>query len=132
MWIRYIEVSQREMGLTFLSLVGSIFGDMICQACHRTTSGVLCVRCRGQIRPASDLILDGGIRLIAAYEHSGPARTLVHHPKYRGVLDFASMAAEKLAERIPPVPLVLVLRAWSRRFRYGVALHRCLPSAFRP
>ena len=64
--------------------------------------------------------MDGGIRLIAAYEHTGPARTLVHHLKYRGVLDFASLVAEDLVERIPRVPLVPVPRAWSRRLRYGV------------
>ena len=93
---------------------------MICQACHRTTAGVLCRACRGRLRPASDRILDSGIRLIAAYEHVGPARTLVHQLKYRGILDFVALVAEELVERIPPVPLVPVPRALSRRIRYGV------------
>jgi len=44
----------------------------------------------------------------------------VHHLKYRGVTFYADLVADVLAERIPPIPLVPVPRALSRRLKYGV------------
>lgn len=57
--------------------------------------------------------------MIAAFEHSGPARVLAHHLKYRGLDGYARLVAATLAPRMPPGPLVPVARAWSRRLRYG-------------
>jgi predicted amidophosphoribosyltransferase len=94
---------------------------MLCQACHRFESGnFICALCRSQLRPASDRILPGGVRLVAAFQHTGPAVTLVHHFKYRGLVDYADLVASMLAERLPALPLVPIPRALTRRLRYGV------------
>jgi predicted amidophosphoribosyltransferase len=100
---------------------------MLCQACHRFHSGhLLCAACRQQLRLASDRLLPGGVRLIAAFEHSGPAKTLIHHFKYRGLAEYADLAASVLAERLPRLPLVPVPRARTRRIRYGIDPARAL------
>ncbi len=100
---------------------------MLCQACHRFHSGhLICARCRQQIRLASDRLLPGGVRLVAAFEHSGPAKTLMHHFKYRGLTGYADLAASVLAERLPQLPLVPVPRARTRRIRYGIDPARAL------
>jgi predicted amidophosphoribosyltransferase len=100
---------------------------MLCQACHRFHSGhLICARCRQQIRLASDRLLPGGVRLVAAFEHSGPAKTLIHHFKYRGLAGYADLAASVLAERLPQLPLVPVPRARTRRIRYGIDPARAL------
>lgn len=57
--------------------------------------------------------------MIAAFEHSGPARVLAHHLKYRGLVDYARLVAVALAPEIPQGPLVPVARSMSRRLRYG-------------
>lgn len=57
--------------------------------------------------------------MIAAFEHSGPARVLAHHLKYRGLVDYARLVAVALAPEVPPGPLVPVARSMSRRLRYG-------------
>lgn len=84
------------------------------------------------MRPAPERILPGGIRVIAAFEHAGPARVLVHHLKYRGLTSYAELVADLLAPRIPQLPVVAVPRAVSRRLRYGVdpavAIARALAS----
>ncbi|MEE9178555.1 MAG: hypothetical protein V3U46_09010 [Acidimicrobiia bacterium] len=100
---------------------------MLCQTCHRFHSGhLICARCRQQIRLASDRLLPGGVRLVAAFEHSGPAKTLIHHFKYRGLAGYADLAASVLAERLPQLPLVPVPRARTRRIRYGIDPARAL------
>jgi len=94
---------------------------MLCQACHQFQPGTfICVDCRRQLRVASDRILPGGLRLVAAFQHSGPAITLVHHFKYRGLVGYADLVALMLAERLPALPLVPVPRALTRRLRYGI------------
>lgn len=93
---------------------------MVCLACSTVVSGHLCSRCRTSLRPGTDRLLAGGIRVVAAFSHEGAARRLVHLLKYGGVLLFAEMAAESLAGRLPDLPLVPVPRAVSRRIRYGV------------
>lgn len=94
---------------------------MLCQACHRFHPGTfICAACRRKLRPASDRILPGGVRLVAAFQHSGPAVTLVHHLKYRGLVGYADVVASMLAGRLPTLPLVPVPRALTRRLRYGV------------
>lgn len=93
---------------------------MICSVCHRVAPGSLCAGCRKTLRPASDRILPGGLRLVAAFHHDGAARVLIHNLKYRGVTAYARMVADLLEPRLPPLPLVPVPRALSRRLEYGV------------
>ncbi|MCI0425575.1 MAG: hypothetical protein L0Z47_06965 [Actinobacteria bacterium] len=92
---------------------------MICQCCHRPGPW-LCRGCRAALRPANERLLPGGLRLIAAFEHTGPARALVAALKYRGVAGYEQLVADLLASRVPPHPLVPVPRAISRRIEYGV------------
>ncbi len=93
---------------------------MLCQACHYPSAGFLCPGCRGRLRPAPERILDGGIRLVAAFEHTGVARELVHGLKYRGLTTFADLVVAVVAPNVPRLPVVPVPRAWSRQIRYGV------------
>ena len=93
---------------------------MLCQSCFRPTRFLICESCRHLIRPAPDRILTGGVRLVAAFEHSGPARALVHQLKYRGLTGYADLVALVLAPSIPALPLVPVPRVWTRQLRYGV------------
>lgn len=58
--------------------------------------------------------------MVAAFEHSGPARALAHHLKYRGVVSYANLVAVVLADKLPRAPLVPVPRARSRWAKYGV------------
>jgi predicted amidophosphoribosyltransferase len=113
----------------FLSLARHREADMICPACHRVAPGTLCVGCRTTLQPASDRILPGGLRLIAAFHHEGVARTLVHHLKYRGVTGYAEIVSDLLAPHVPRFPLVPVPRALSRRVRYGVDPARVIAEA---
>lgn len=110
----------------FLSEAGAKRDGMVCQVCHRLTPGSLCPVCRAGLRPAPERLLDGGIRLLAGFEHSGAAKTLVHHLKYRGMTGYADLVAAMLAPRIPPLPLVPVPRALTRRLRYGIDPGRVL------
>jgi predicted amidophosphoribosyltransferase len=99
---------------------------MVCLVCHTITSGRLCPGCARTLHPTTDRLLAGGLRLVAAFEHQGAARELMHHLKYRGVLDFADLVAERIAPRVPRLPLVPVPRALSRRLKYGVDPARLL------
>ncbi|HEY6628548.1 MAG TPA: phosphoribosyltransferase family protein [Acidimicrobiia bacterium] len=72
------------------------------------------------MRPAPDRVLSGGVRLVAAFEHSGPARALVHQLKYRGLTAYADVVAMVLEGIIPRLPIVPVPRVWSRQLQYGV------------
>jgi predicted amidophosphoribosyltransferase len=102
---------------------------MICSVCHGVAPGRLCAGCRRTLHPASDRILPGGLRLIAAFHHEGAARTLIHHLKYRGVTAYAGLVADLLEPRLPRLPLVPVPRALSRRLRYGVDPARLIATA---
>lgn len=92
---------------------------MVCLACHEVTPGRLCRRCEGTLRSAPDRLVDG-VRVVAGFEHRGAAKVMVHHLKYRGVVDFSEMVADRLAGRLPPVPLVPVPRVLTRKVKYGV------------
>ena len=72
------------------------------------------------MRPAPDRILSRGVRLMAAFEHSGPARALVHQLKYRGLTGYADLVAMMLAPSLPALPIVPVPRVWTRQLRYGL------------
>lgn len=93
---------------------------MLCQTCHSFSGDFLCDRCRADLRPAAERILEGGIRLVAAFEHTGVARGLVHDLKYRGLTRFADLVVEIVAPRVPRLPIVPVPRAWSRQIKYGI------------
>jgi predicted amidophosphoribosyltransferase len=58
--------------------------------------------------------------LIAAFEHAGVARQLVHGLKYRGLTAYADLVVEEVVDRVPELPIVPVPRAWSRQVAYGV------------
>jgi predicted amidophosphoribosyltransferase len=93
---------------------------MLCQVCHSFSGAFLCHRCRSDLRPAAERILEGGIRLVAAFDHTGVARALVHDLKYRGLTRFADLVVETVASRLPRLPIIPVPRAWSRRLRFGI------------
>ena len=99
---------------------------MLCLVCHRVDRSSVCGQCRLTLRPAPDRLLGNGVRLIAAFEHTGAARELVHHLKYRGLIDYADLVAAMLAPRIPNLPLVPVPRVFSRRLKYGLDPARVL------
>lgn len=58
--------------------------------------------------------------MIAAFEHSGPARKLAHQLKYRGLTSYADLVAATVAPAVPGLPLVAVPRARSRWLKYGI------------
>lgn len=58
--------------------------------------------------------------MIAGFEHTGPARVLVHQLKYWGITGYADLIASILGPRLPRLSLVPIPRAWSRRARFGV------------
>lgn len=92
----------------------------MCQVCHRFCGSWLCARCRAGLRPSPERLLPSGIRVVPAFEHTGPARALAHHLKYRGLVAYAVIVADMLADRVPRAPIVPVPRAWSRYLRYGI------------
>jgi len=85
--------------------------------------------CQATIRPATERLLPGGVPVVAAFEHEGAAKTLVHHLKYRGVAGLAELFAETVEPRVPRLPLVPIPRAWSRRIKYGVDPARAIAAA---
>lgn len=58
--------------------------------------------------------------MVAAFEHTGAAVTLVHHLKYRAFVTYARSTAQLLSELTHPAPLVPIPRAWSRRYKHGL------------
>lgn len=93
---------------------------MLCQVCRRPGNRwMVCDVCRRFLRPAPDRVLPGGVPVYAAFEHSGPARVLAHHLKYRCLDGYARLVAATLSPRVPGGPLVPVSRALSRRLRFG-------------
>lgn len=99
---------------------------MVCLVCHRLTPTRLCSQCRSDLRPAPERLLAGGVRLLAGFEHTGAAKALMHHFKYRGITGYADLIAAILAPRMPPMPLVPIPRALTRRIKYGVDPGRAL------
>jgi len=57
---------------------------------------------------------------VAAFEHVGVARELVHGFKYRGLTAFADLVVEAIGPRVPRLPIVPVPRAWTRQISYGI------------
>ena len=93
---------------------------MLCQACHGPAEGVVCPPCRGGFTRSGEKVLPDGVRLVTAFEHHGAPARMVQDLKYRGLLAFADLAAEALAEMIPSAPLVPIPRACARLIQYGV------------
>ena len=105
----------------FPSLTPRTFRNMVCQGCYRVTwRAILCEDCRARLRPSPERLLVGGIRVISAFEHTGPARALAHHLKYRGILTYSELVAAVVCERVPRAPLVPLPRVWSRWAKYGI------------
>ena len=93
---------------------------MVCIGCLGMGRGPLCVVCEMGMQTPPDRFLPGGIRLIAAFEHTGLAARLVSGLKYRGAHGYAAVVAGRLASRLPVLPLVPVPRVLTRYVRYGV------------
>lgn len=94
---------------------------MVCSGCHRITSRrFLCGPCRARLSPAGERVLPGGIRVIAGFRHSGPARNLVGGFKYRGLPRYAELVAQTVLPRLPMGILVPVPRCATRLARYGI------------
>jgi predicted amidophosphoribosyltransferase len=101
---------------------------VLCQVCHRLGRRI-CQDCARELRPARDRLLPGGILLVGAFEHVGPAKSLIHALKYRGVRGYERLVAKVLAPRLPRLPLVPTPRAMSRRVTYGVDAARVIATA---
>lgn len=94
---------------------------MVCLACRRLYPGPLCAGCQAGLRPAPDRLLAGDLRVRSAYLHAGPARSLVHSFKYRGIGEAGRILAEAMAPLLPPgVILVPLGRARLRQLGYGI------------
>jgi predicted amidophosphoribosyltransferase len=93
---------------------------VLCQSCYSLCPGRICARCRADLRPAAERILEGGVRLIAGFEHVGAARELVHAFKYRGFTAYADLVVEMIGPRLPVLPIVPVPRAWTRQVSHGI------------
>lgn len=93
---------------------------MVCVVCHTPRAGQLCTSCASTVRPGGERLLPGGLRVVAAFEHSGAAVPLIHNLKYRGLASVATLVGQILSTQIHPAPLVPVPRAWSRRLKHGV------------
>jgi predicted amidophosphoribosyltransferase len=93
---------------------------MVCLVCTRVGEGHLCPSCRLLMRPAPER-LAGRVVVRPALIHTGPARTLVHMLKYRGILAAAEVLAHYMAHAVSPGSiLVPVPRVRWRVVRYGV------------
>ena len=93
---------------------------MVCAVCHVPAGAMLCRSCRLDLNPAPERLIEGGLRVVAAFDHDGPAKVLIHDLKYRGSVGYARLVAEVLRGRVPPLPLIPVPRVFSRLVRYGV------------
>jgi predicted amidophosphoribosyltransferase len=94
---------------------------MICLACNSLGPSTLCETCAHLLRPAPEQFIAGVGVVRSAYLHRDPARLLVHHLKYRGVVASGWRLAEAMAALVPGnVALVPVPRVGWRRVRYGI------------
>lgn len=109
---------------------------------------MVCLACRGLVRPPGpDLCSDcrvgltrgpvrrtpGGLTVVAAFAHRGPARTLVHRLKYEGLAKAAQPLAAGMSDLLPMgAVLVPVPRAMVRAIRYGIDPALTLAEALAP
>lgn len=100
---------------------------MLCLACSRPSGAVVCGDCLRSLRRGPERALPGGLRVVAAFEHEGPARALVHRLKYDGIGAPAPLLAAAMAERVPPgAVLTPIPRTPYRRVRHGIDPARVL------
>lgn len=95
---------------------------MRCLACGVWGAGMVCERCRSELRPAVPRRLSCGLLVRAAFAHQGPARALVHRLKYEGIVEAAAVLGAAMTAVVPSTARVLVpvpRLAW-RRLRFGV------------
>lgn len=82
---------------------------------------LICPDCRAAMTLAPDRLLPGGIVAIAAFEHTGPAASMIHALKYRGLDLILGPVAAVLGPRLRPgSAFVPVPRVWTRYLRYGI------------
>lgn len=94
---------------------------MVCLTCRKLGSGGLCESCRMELRPAAHQYVEGVGVVAAAYRHEGPARLLVHHLKYRGIVRAGTVLAGEMSRHVEDdVTLVPVPRLTWRLLRYGI------------
>ena len=94
---------------------------MVCLACRAWSARYVCEGCSRRLRPAADRLVDGRI-VRAAFEHSGPARVLVHRLKYEGIRSAGRVLGGAMAGqvRVPVDAVTYVPRVHLRRWRYGI------------
>jgi hypothetical protein len=81
----------------------------------------MCPRCRWELRPAPERFVAGVGLVRSAHVHAGPARSLVHGLKYRGIAAAAAILAEAMSPFVADgTVLVPVPRVTWRLIRYGV------------
>lgn len=81
----------------------------------------MCSRCRRELQPAPERFVAGVGLVRSAHVHAGPARSLVHGLKYRGIAAAAAILAETMSPLVPDdIVLVPVPRVTWRLIRYGV------------
>src|SRR5690606_20405840 len=101
-----------------LSVPGHKLGAMVCLTCRKLGSGGLCESCRMELRPAAHQYVEGVGVVAAAYRHEGPARLLVHHLKYRGIVRAGTVLAGEMSRHVEDdVTLVPVPRLTWRLLR---------------
>ena len=93
---------------------------MVCRVCARLKARwPICSACRDQLIPANDRLV-GNLRLIAAFEHLGTGRKLMHEVKYKGLTWYLDLVSATVAPTIGQGVLVPIPRSWARLVRYGI------------
>lgn len=94
---------------------------MVCLVCRKWSGSIVCGCCTSRLEDATPRTIDGD-SVLAAYEHRGPARVLVHRLKYEGIRSAATFFELRLVQMINfPVDVVTyVPRVATRRWRYGI------------
>ncbi len=94
---------------------------MVCLACRAWSARYVCEGCSRRLRPAADRLVVGRV-VRAAFEHSGPARVLVHRLKYEGIRSAGRVLGGAMAGqvRVPVDAVTYVPRVHLRRWRYGI------------
>lgn len=68
----------------------------------------MCPDCRSRLLTPPDRSLPGGLLVRSAWQHSGPARVLVHRLKYQGIEAAAEVMGRAMAPLLAGRPAVLV------------------------
>lgn len=94
---------------------------MVCLACRGWSPRPVCEGCSRRLQPAADRLV-AGRTVRVAFEHSGPARVLVHRLKYEGIRTAGRVLGVQMAGRVqfPVDAVTYVPRVPVRRWRYGI------------